>query len=101
MLSATDYKTYEDSGVARNTGWHQRRIDFQPYPFPSYTEELVRSLLTTKVEGDASFLAKLDPAFVARDLVDDRFVRVAIDAVGGPQVFGLPANLLRQETIVV
>ena len=101
VLSATDYKTYEDSGVARNKGWHQRRIDFQPYPFPSYTEELVRSLLATKVEGDASFLSRLDPAFVARDLVDDRFVRAAIDAVGGPQVFGLPANLLRQETLVV
>ncbi len=101
VLSATDYTAYEDSGVARNKGWHQRRVDFQPYPFPSYTEELVRSLLTTKVEGDTSFLAKLDPAFVARDLVDERFVRVAIDAVGGPQAFGLPANLLRQETLVV
>ena len=27
-------------------------------------------------------------------------VREAIAAVGGPQAFGLPANLLRQETIV-
>lgn len=101
VLSATDYAAYEQSGVARNKGWHQRRIDFQPYPFPSYTEELVRSLLATKVEGDAGFLAKLDPAFVARDLVDDRFVRAALDAVGGPQAFGLPADLIRRETIVV
>lgn len=101
VLSATDYASYEASGVARNKGWHQRRIDFQPYPFPSYTEELVRALLATKVEGDASFLARLDPAFVARDLVDDRFVREAITKLGGPRVFGLPDNLLRQETIVV
>lgn len=101
VLSATDYASYEASGVARNKGWHQRRIDFQPYPFPSYTEELVRSLLSTKVEGDASFLSNLDPAFVARDLVDDRFVREAIARVGGPRVFGLPDNLLRQETLVV
>lgn len=101
VLAATDYAAYEASGVARNKGWHQRRIDFQPYPFPSYTEELVRSLLATKVEGDTAFLAKLDPAFVARDLVDTRFVRAAIDAVGGPQVFGLPASLQRSETIVV
>ncbi|MDO9596519.1 MAG: ABC transporter substrate-binding protein [Azoarcus sp.] len=101
VLSATDYARYEASGVARNKGWHQRRIDFQPWPFASYTEELVRSLATTKVEGDTGFLAKLDPAFVARDLIDERFVREAINAVGGPQVFGLPANLLRSETIVV
>ncbi|MFT3760578.1 ABC transporter substrate-binding protein [Thauera sp.] len=101
VLSATDYAGYEASGIARNKGWHQRRIDFQPYPFPSYTEELVRSLLATKVEGDASFLSSLDPAFVARDLVDDRFVREAITKLGGPRVFGLPDDLLRQETIVV
>ena len=40
-------------------------------------------------------------AFIARDLVDDRFVREAITKVGGPRVFGLPDDLLRQETIVV
>lgn len=101
VLAATDYADYEARGVARNKGWHQRRIDFQPYPFPSYTEELVRSLLATKVEGDTAFLAKLDPAFVARDLVDDRFVRKAIAEVGGPQVFGLSADLQRRETLVV
>lgn len=101
VLSATDYASYEASGVARNKGWHQRRIDFQPYPFPSYTEELVRSLLTTKIEGDTAFLSRLDPAFVARDLVDDRFVVEALNGVGGPQAFGLPADLRRRETLVV
>ena len=44
VLATTDYASYEASGAARNKGWHQRRIDFQPYPFPSYTEELVRVL---------------------------------------------------------
>ncbi|KAF1043536.1 MAG: Bicarbonate transport ATP-binding protein CmpC [Herbaspirillum frisingense] len=99
VLAATDYSAYERSGIIHHKDWNQRRIDFQPYPFPSYTEELVKALLQTRVEGDNSFLSGLDPRFVARDLVDDRFVRRAIQEVGGPGVFGLPANLLRSEVI--
>lgn len=99
VLVDTDYATYEDAGVVRNQGWYQRRIDFQPYPWPSYTEALVKALGETHVEGDASFLETLDPAFAARDLVDTRFVTRAIEAVGGPAVFDLPRNLDRQEVI--
>lgn len=101
VLAATDYASYEASGVVVNKGWHQRRIDFQPYPYPSYTEQLVRAIKATKVEGDTRFLDKLEPKFAATDLVDDRFVRKAIQAVGGPQVFGIPADFSRRETIVV
>lgn len=99
VLAATDYADYEARGVVRHPGWQQRRIDFQPYPYPSYTQELVRAIQQTKVEGATDFLEKLDPAFVARDLVDDRFVRKAIEAVGGPQVFGVPADYTRRETL--
>jgi NitT/TauT family transport system substrate-binding protein len=101
VLVADDYASYEKSGVLKNPGWDQPRIDFQPYPFASYTEALVKGLRQTRVQGDAKFLDTLDPAFAARDLVDDRFVRKAIDAVGGPAVFGLPADYARQETIAV
>jgi len=101
VLATHEYAAYEKRRVVVHPGWNQRRIDFQPYPFMSYTEELVRAMVQTKVEGDTSFLNKLDPAFVAKDLVDDRFVRKAMDAVGGPGMFGLPANLLRTETISV
>lgn len=100
VFSSADYSRYVQQGVVKHGDWHQRRIDFQPYPYPSYTEELVRSLLTTRVEGDTGFLQQLDPAFVARDLVDDRFVRKAIDAVGGPQVFGI-TGFNRQEILEV
>lgn len=101
VLVTTDYSSYEQRGIIAHKSWQQRRIDFQPFPFPSYTEELVRAIDTTKVEGDTRFLAGLDPEFVAKDLIDDRFVRKAITAAGGPAVFGLPANLLRTETIAV
>jgi NitT/TauT family transport system substrate-binding protein len=56
---------------------------------------------TLLVGIDTRFLDKLDPRFAATDLVDDRFVRKAIQAVGGPQVFGIPADFSRRETIVV
>jgi NitT/TauT family transport system permease protein len=48
----------------RPKAWQQRRIDFQPYPFASYTEELVRAIGQTKVEGDNGSWP-LDPKFVA------------------------------------
>jgi len=101
VLAVSDFNSYEKRGVIAHPNWNQRRIDFQPYPFPSYTEELVRAIAQTKVEGDISFLQKLDPKFVAKDLVDDRFVRKAITAAGGPSAFGLPANYTRSETIAV
>ena len=82
-----------------NTAWNDKRIDFQPYPFPSYTEELIRKLQGTLVTGQNDFLHTLDPAFVAGDLVDDRFVKQAILDNGGPDAFGIPASFTRSETI--
>jgi NitT/TauT family transport system substrate-binding protein len=99
VLAVTDFAAYEQRGIVAHKDWRQRRIDFQPYPFPSYTQEMVRALQNSRLEGDTRFLQQLDPAFVARDLVDDRFVRNAIAAAGGPAVFGLPANLLRNEIV--
>jgi len=91
---------YESSGAIVNTGWKEKRIDFQPYPFPSYTEELIVKLKDTLVLGRNEFLAELDPSFVATDLVDDSFVRKAIEQVGGPEKFGL-SSFTRKESITV
>jgi NitT/TauT family transport system substrate-binding protein len=56
------------SGQRRDSAqhWDEQRIDFQPYPFPSYTEELVKRLKDTLIEGDKGFLASLDPQQTAR-----------------------------------
>lgn len=94
-----DEALYTSTGAIVHKDWNEKRIDFQPYPFPSYTEELVRMLQTTLVSGRNEFLADLDPAFVARDLVDDRFVKQAILDVGGPAKFGIPESFSRTETI--
>jgi NitT/TauT family transport system substrate-binding protein len=94
-----DVQGYVASGAIRHPAWRENRIDFQPYPFPSYTEELVRRLKETFVEGDRSFLNALDPIFAARDLVDDRFVKRAIADAGGLTAFGLPDSYTRTEVV--
>lgn len=99
--SAQRDAAYLAAGAIRHPAWREKRIDFQPYPFPSYTEELVRRLQHTVVDGNSQFLARLDPARVARELVDARFVTRSLAAVGGLPAFGLPAGFTREETIVV
>lgn len=92
---------YVKSGAIRHAAWDEQRIDFQPYPFPSYTEELVSRLKDTLIQGDKSFLAGLDPKATAADLVDDRFVRTALAGVGGLEAFGLGGGFERTEEIAV
>lgn len=95
----SDESLYVKSGAIRHPDWRQRRIDFQPYPYPSYTEELVRRLKDTLVEGDRGFLNTLDPVAAGRELVDDSFVKKAIAAHGGMAAFGLPDAFTRTEVI--
>lgn len=72
----------------RHPAWQSSRISFQPYPYPSATRFIVQSMQTTEMEGDRSFLQRIDPDYVSRDLVDESFVRKSIDMVGGASVFG-------------
>ncbi|NNN24722.1 ABC transporter substrate-binding protein [Pseudomonas nitroreducens] len=97
--AASERQQYLADGAIRHADWHEERIDFQPYPFPSYTEELVRRLKDTLIQGDKGFLAALEPTQVAKDLVDDRFVRNAIASVGGLSAFGFPDSFERREEI--
>lgn len=65
--------------IIRHADWGNGRIDFQPWPYPSATRLIVKQLKDTKIEGDRVFLDKLDPDFVAKDLVDYTFVKKALD----------------------
>ncbi len=77
----TDYgDAYEASGAILHRSWGNGRIDFQPWPYPSATKLIVRAMGETVVEGDKTFLDRLDPQFVADDLVDYRFVKAALTA---------------------
>ncbi len=98
-LTHYDHAEYTASGAIKHADWKNHRIDFQPFPFPTYTEELVKVLKETVVEGDNSFLDALDPKQAHEKLVDDRFARLAIKAAGGVAKFGIPESLSRIERI--
>lgn len=98
-LSEHESNDHALSGAVQHADWNSARIDFEPFPFPSYTETLVRLLKETLVEGDTAFLQRLDPASVHGALVDDRFARAALTATGGPSVFDLPSDLHRSESL--
>ncbi|MGE5596487.1 MAG: ABC transporter substrate-binding protein [Hyphomicrobiales bacterium] len=99
-MNEYDEKEYfGPNGAIQHPDWPDHRIFFQPFPFSSYTQELVKLMKETVVEGDTSFLASLDPAEAHKQLVDDRFAREAIKALGGPSKFNLPESLTRTEVI--
>jgi len=97
--AAEQRANYVQTGAIRHPEWNDQRIDFQPYPFPSYTEELVRRLQQTLIEGKHDFLASLDPKRAASELVDDRFVRKALATQNAFAAFGLTPALSRTEQI--
>lgn len=97
LMDEKAHQGYVDTGAIKHADWDKNRINFQPYPYPSYTETLIELLRDTEVKGSKSFLADLDPEFVAKDLVDDRFVKNAIERLGGMSVFGQDASYQRQE----
>ncbi|MEZ5821447.1 MAG: ABC transporter substrate-binding protein [Xanthobacteraceae bacterium] len=73
-----DSGAYGEAGAIHHPDWKIGRIDFQPWPYPSATKLIVGAMNETVVGGDATFLKKLDPEFVAKDLVNYEFVRNAM-----------------------
>ena len=75
-----DVPEYHQSGAVRNVDqWHNGRIDFSPYPYPSATKLLVEAMRITVGGSDSTFLAQLTNDFVAADLVDYRYVTAALE----------------------
>jgi NitT/TauT family transport system substrate-binding protein len=96
-----EYGPEQGNGAIQHTEWDNERIGFYPYPYRSYTEELVRKLKQTEVEGEAAFLNDVEPSFAADDLVSYEPVRSSLEAAGGPSEFGVEEEngYERQETI--
>ncbi|MCK5312307.1 MAG: ABC transporter substrate-binding protein [Desulfobacteraceae bacterium] len=63
--------------------WDVQRIGFQPYPYPSATEFIIKQMKETVVEGNIEFLDKINPFAATEELVDDSFVLKAIDEIDG------------------
>lgn len=74
-----DLEAYSKPAAIRNQAeFDNGRIDFSPYPYPSATKLIVEAMNDTLVGGDTTFLKKLDPQFVADDLVDYKHVKAAM-----------------------
>ena len=74
-----DDSFYGKTGAIEHPQWHNGRVDFQPWPYPSATKLIVEEMNKTVVGGDTTFLKKLDPEFVAKDLVNYEYVRNAMN----------------------
>jgi NitT/TauT family transport system substrate-binding protein len=84
--------------------WNVERIGFQPFPFPSATRFILEQMKKTKVEGNTDFLTRLDPQAAVSQLVDDRFVRKALDDMGGIKGFcrcDMEDVFTREETVEI
>lgn len=77
--------------------WRGQLLDFQPYPYPSYTQELVSSMQETLVDAPTDFLSQLDPGGVHADLVNQDLVKTALKNQGGLSIFGQNSYLRREE----
>lgn len=97
ILQALTYDAAAHAGALEHPAWHGERLDFRPFPYASFTEELVRSMQETVVDAPAGFLAGLDPARAHRELVDDTLVTRSIARAGGLGVFGLTGTTRTEE----
>ena len=70
---------YRNPAAIKHPEWGQDRINFQAWPYQSATQLVVSNLKKTVITGDAAFLDKLEPDFVAKDLVNYDFVKKALE----------------------
>ncbi len=78
----TDYHVsqYEHPpAIQHEAEWHNGRIDFQPYPYPTATRMIVEQMRHTEVGGSKAFLDSVKTEHVVKDLVDYRFVKKAME----------------------
>ena len=94
-----DYTTAEYPKAITHPEWKSQRINFQPFPFPSYTVELINRLKLTAVDADKTFLKSINLKTAHADLVALGFAEKAIEKNGGNAKFGLPKKLSRKEVI--
>ncbi|MCC5784066.1 ABC transporter substrate-binding protein [Kocuria sp. WN036] len=94
---ALTYSAAAHGDALHHPDWHGERLDFRPYPYASFTEELVRAMQDTVVDAPAGFLDGLDPALVHRELVDDTLVTRSIEKAGGLAAFGMTGTTRTEE----
>ena len=83
-----DYGSQYNGTAIQHQAWNIDRIGFQPFPYPTYTTELVKQLRLTTVDGDITWLKKINLKTVHTDLVSSKFIQSSITRLGGFVKFG-------------
>lgn len=78
-MTLYDQKTYAHPDAIHHPEWHNGRINFNPWPYPSATRLIIEEMNKALVSGDKTFLADLKPEFVVDDLVEYDFVKNALN----------------------
>lgn len=83
-LLGYDPKMYADpKAILHADEWCNGRIDFSPWPYPSATRFLVEAMKKTIVPRKGHYLEALSAEFVAEDLVDYQFIKIAMETHSG------------------
>ena len=96
-LTHYDTHEYEPLGAIQHPEWGSKRIDYQPYAFPSYTEALISALRETVVDGNRAFLDDIDLGTAHEQLVAVGLAQKAIENNGGFAAFGLDGPTRRED----
>ncbi|MHB1401668.1 MAG: ABC transporter substrate-binding protein [Thiobacillus sp.] len=70
---------YTNPPAIQHPEWGQSRINFQGWPYPSATRQVVTEMKQTLVGGDLDFLKDLTPEFVEKDLVNYTYIKNALN----------------------
>lgn len=95
----TSYKQSDYPTAIQHPEWKIQRVGYHPYPFPSYTVELINQLKRTTIDDATAFLQDIDVKKAHKQLVAVGLAEKAIAANGGYKAFSLPKNLKRNELI--
>jgi NitT/TauT family transport system substrate-binding protein len=94
----TGYSKADYPNAIQNESWKSPRITFQPFPYASYTTELIKQLRLTRVDDDNLWLNKINLKTAHSEFVASGLAERAINKLGGRRQFGL-SSLTRKETI--
>ncbi len=95
----TSYKQADYPTAIQHPEWKLQRIGYHPYPFPSYTVELIKQLRRTTIDDNTAFLQDIDLKKVHKQLVAVGLAEKAIAKNGGYKAYSLPKTLTRKELI--
>jgi NitT/TauT family transport system substrate-binding protein len=70
---------YKNPLAIKHVDWHQSRINFQAWPYPSATEVVTEQLRKLVVTGDKSFMDKLSTEFVVKDLLNYSYIKKSLE----------------------